>query len=437
MILERYPGVILKIYLGNRDPRLLQNYGKGCVGPKSKVNGAVVQLSCPFNQTINLDTAEVILSPWTCRFAIERRCIPCHAEWQFHNALREEGFLPTPKQVVCFRKECKKKLQHGTKFCKYHFDTFTPSRRYSSPESRIVLQDLLKPELSREWEPYPDFKFVLNLWVSIRRRDPNIHPCRLVLIDLEYCPGSGKVVEIGICDCLGNFILDCSTQVSAIIDEMYARQGAAPGASVARQIGIRQLRRCDIHRPRDGQLTADQVADQLAAHGIDENTILIAWSYRKIDVGLLRAWLDAEGRGEVLSSTNVKSLFSPLREFKRQLRHLKVPKPFPERSRTNHFPLALEILFPVIFGLHHPLVGKNHEAIVDTMQMFLLMGALEQLCLPSDKRQVLVPLNENQSEGAQSSLPWWGSNPLNRLRYYRRNNAFYPEEQSELPVGRV
>ncbi|KAJ5716397.1 hypothetical protein N7493_008308 [Penicillium malachiteum] len=76
-----------------------------------------------------------------------------------------------------------------------------------------------------------------------------------------------------------------------------------------------------------------------------------------MDVELLREWLEVEGRGEILSSQNVESLFSPLVEFKRRLKHLKVTDTVPER-------------------------GKNHQASVDTLQMFLMIQKLDQLFLP-------------------------------------------------------
>jgi hypothetical protein len=51
----------------------------------------------------------------------------------------------------------------------------------------------------------------------------------------------------------------------------------------------------------------------------------------------------------------------------------------------ERFPLSLPVIFPLI-SVGHELVGRNHHAIVDAMQLRLMVRYLENNCRSLDDR---------------------------------------------------
>lgn len=47
--------------------------------------------------------------------------------------------------------------------------------------------------------------------------------------------------------------------------------------------------------------------------------------------------------------------------------------------------MGLPVLFPVLFD-GHPLMGRNHHALVDSQQLALMLKRFCELCKPSDER---------------------------------------------------
>ena len=62
-------------------------------------------------------------------------------------------------------------------------------------------------------------------------------------------------------------------------------------------------------------------------------------------------------------------------------------KNLPKTSGQRRCPLALEILFPLLFKAHE-LVGKNHRALADALQLRLMVKLFEELCKPLGKRDL-------------------------------------------------
>lgn len=57
----------------------------------------------------------------------------------------------------------------------------------------------------------------------------------------------------------------------------------------------------------------------------------------------------------------------------------------PANRRSKSFPLALEVLFPVIFP-RHSLIGLNHHALADCQQTRLVLHAAIELTKPVKER---------------------------------------------------
>jgi hypothetical protein len=54
--------------------------------------------------------------------------------------------------------------------------------------------------------------------------------------------------------------------------------------------------------------------------------------------------------------------------------------------QARAFPLNLPVLFLLLFGKHHELSGRNHNALVDTQQLSLLTKVFIDLCKPPNER---------------------------------------------------
>lgn len=70
----------------------------------------------------------------------------------------------------------------------------------------------------------------------------------------------------------------------------------------------------------------------------------------------------------------------------------------------SRFPTKLEILFPLLFSGHR-LVGKNRRAMVDALQLRLMVKLFEEFCKPLNQRDlsVLPKKTQNRFQSAQDT----------------------------------
>jgi len=57
------------------------------------------------------------------------------------------------------------------------------------------------------------------------------------------------------------------------------------------------------------------------------------------------------------------------------------------KNLPKKFTAKLEILFPLLFS-GHDLVGKNHRALADALQLRLVVMLFEELCKPPNQRDL-------------------------------------------------
>jgi hypothetical protein len=138
----------------------------------------------------------------------------------------------------------------------------------------------------------------------------------------------------------------------------------------------------ELMRTGDGTLDAKGVVTKLNEYNITPKTMFVSWGNWHFDLSFLREWLDAEGHHGVLPSNQRLCLL--LREFRVNLDRI-IGK---ECFRGRPFPLRLPFLFPLLFGDDHPLAGRNHNAIVDALQLALLTNLFLDLCKPLEERAI-------------------------------------------------
>jgi hypothetical protein len=131
---------------------------------------------------------------------------------------------------------------------------------------------------------------------------------------------------------------------------------------------------------RHGTLDANRVVGKLREIGISKETIFLSWATWSFDLSHLRDWLEAEGFHFVLPGNENVCLI--LLEFRRNLGKFLGKACF----RGRCFPLTLPVVFPVLFGVDHPLAWRNHHALVDAKQLVLMVKLYVDLCRSPDER---------------------------------------------------
>ena len=249
--------------------------------------------------------------------------------------------------------------------------------RLDNPKEISMLQDLLKKGTPAQWKPSPKVRQALRLQDSILAgKTP---PSKLRFLDLEYNARTGLVFEVGMCDAMGQVTMDCLTRLSPAELTRTSR----PIDKVSIRIAERHHRTViKDHQCRQGTLNVHQIAKQLKAEGITPETIFVVWARNKSDLRLLSEWLEAEGYSGILPPDS--TCVPVTNDFQINVRTSKL-------SNGKQFPTSLPIIFPVYLGTHHHLYGRNHQAIFDTLQLWLMNEAFKQLCLPpSDRDQDLL-----------------------------------------------
>lgn len=140
-------------------------------------------------------------------------------------------------------------------------------------------------------------------------------------------------------------------------------------------------------------LDSKSVVAKLNEYDITPNTTFVSWGDWHFDVSLLREWLDAEGHHDVLP--NNESVFLLL-EFRGNLDRILGQECFQGRS----FPLKLPFVFPLLFRNDDPLAGRNHNAIVDALQLSQMTNLyFDLVCNPPGERVIW--------KGSEAADPWF------------------------------
>jgi hypothetical protein len=267
---------------------------------------------------------------------------------------------------------CLRPSWNVTKFCEQHFKAWTPLTMLVEPKELALLQDHLQTAFSAQWKPSCNMRMVLNLRASILAG--KIQSSRLRFLDLEYSPRTGRVHEVGMCDATGKKTIDCLTRLSAT----ELARTSLPVDKNTRRIEYLHETAVERHGSSDGTLMAHQIADKLKSEGITPETVFVVWATNKKDLKALREWLEAEGHHGILPGDS--KCIPVITDFRANLTQARL-------SNGRVFPLTLPIAFPAFFGIRHPLCGRNHQAIVDTLQLWLMIEAFSQLCMPPSSRE--------------------------------------------------
>lgn len=225
----------------------------------------------------------------------------------------------------------------------------------------------------------------------------------LRFLDLEYNCQTGRVHEVGMCDAAGNLTMDFLTRLS--LAELGRTSSNSKASNMYKALNkskaIQAIRHQNVvtnHHCRQGSLDVHQFARQLK-EDVSPNTIFIIWATNKSDLRCLRHWMEAEGYKGILPPNS--HCITLKHAFQHNLRICKL-------SNGKLFPTSLRTIFPLSFGTGYHLYGRNHHAPVDTLQLWLMLQAFKQLCLPlSDPKRDWQILGgaENQQKNLEDYWP--------------------------------
>jgi len=236
-----------------------------------------------------------------------------------------------------------------------------------------VLRGYFDRALPVQWKPSVGMRRVFKLLNLCLAGQGNLSQLRF--LDLEYNIETGRIYEVGMCNALRQRTMDCHTRLSP----RELAMTTPPNYSFSSVIGKRHEAACQAHNCMQGSLDAHQVAKELKKQGVTPQTVFVVWALNKSDLRALRQWLEAEGHSGILPQE--ENCVMATLEFRNNLTRAKL-------ENGKSFPCKLAVIFPVLFETRHQLYGRNHHALVDTMQLYLMTRAFMELCLkPSDRQK--------------------------------------------------
>lgn len=357
-------------------PERLLNYGLKCPGPRRVVNGLVIgEQVCPHGVTLSLETGVFWKPSGQDKIYLKTRCGTCNGRFMFNEFLRTHFLERDAAQIQCSHNECFNPTWEGTKFCQDHFYCWRPDVLDLIGDDIEELRYLFKKAAdSQQWSPMTEITAKAIKRIQ-KNGEADIPASRIVNIDLEFGPSTRKVLQIGLTNMREDRVLDCLTTYSKGITASPSNRSVPPSRA---QIRYEEMVRNFFSH--DGTLGSNEVVEKLRESGISQNTIFMSWASWCFDLSYLRDWLEAEGFHGVLPGDENVCLI--LMDFRRGLEKYLGTTCF----RGRRFPLSLPLVFPLLFGLDHPLSGKNHHALVDAKQLTLMVKLYVDLCRPRDER---------------------------------------------------
>ncbi|KAJ0293091.1 hypothetical protein CBS470a_002090 [Colletotrichum nupharicola] len=363
-----------------------------CVGPRHCDDRGFVVIPCPYNTKISTETT--LYKAWTGStnssngIWLRSRCASCSAQLRLDEIMKS-NFWAQPGQKHCCFKSCEKPMKKGLKFCKEHMsksknrvkEAYGPS--CSDVEIFRKLRALLQSSLAKVWKYDDEGVLVSRMFAAIDKiRSGETSGSDVICLDLEFSASTHRVFEVGACEYeSGKTLIEARVKPDVAYDELHRPD---PHSSKATQenVWISKRTYAKVYlRKSVPHLNVHEIAAKLREAGVGQRTIILAWHKYHADYDLLQAFLKENGHGDILPPRSQCIPFIP--RFQKNLGDAKL-------SGGKMFPLALEILFPLLFP-GHELVGKNHAALANAQQLRLVAQVFEDACRRPANREVVIP----------------------------------------------
>lgn len=342
-----------------------RNLGLTCLGPMSTEKGLVLE-RCPYEIRLDFDTAKLRQSyNGRACLTLPNRCVSCESDVKLRSRLARLGWEFDGSVKICQHAACKKSTFHETRMCVKHMAKAVNQQK-AGLEKLPEFQKIFSRIIENTW----------NLPSSIHRSLADIQADKtpgtaLIVLDVEFSPASGQVWEVSMIEQVsGKVLLNTTIKYENGIDH-----GHQIASSSQYYEHMSHLKAKAVYSSRResaiDQMDVHQVAIKLKEIGINQNSAFLTWHQAPTDLRLLRRFLESAGYTDVLPlDKNCVPLIPIFR---------------PNFQEAKSFPLALEVLFPVMFP-RHDLIGLNHQALVDCQQTRLVLQAAIELTKPAKER---------------------------------------------------
>ena len=353
--------------------------GRTCLGPMPTEKGLVVK-TCPNETRIDFDTAKLQrgMNEQSCPM-LAARCVSCDFEVKLRQRLIYLGWEFVASAKLCQRISCKEPTFYGTRMCVKHVAAAVAGYGIKANKAGldylVKLRELFSKTTEKTW----------TLPSSLRPSLADIQAGRipgtaLIVLDIEFSITSRQVWEVSMIEQVsGKVLLNTTIKHERGIDHSYRTASSSQFQEFMSRLKARTVY-SSMRESVLSQMDVHQVAIKLKEIGINQNTTFLAWRKSTTDLKLLRHFLQLAGYADILPPDENCIPLIPI--FRLNLPNL-VQDPASRRSKL--FPLALEVLFPVIFP-RHSLIGLNHRALVDCQQTRLVLQAAIDLTQPVEER---------------------------------------------------
>lgn len=322
------------------------------------------------------------------------RCAACEVSSRLEASLVKLGLISDDPQTCCSDPNCIQPTWYGTNYCQTHIFSINPKWSEIHSMDIRVLQQCISTAKSKRWNFDSDFEAAITRTAEIREgKRPGSD---LVVLDLEFLPSSGQILEIAVVESVSGKILldtkvkhDCLNLLSNKLDYM-------AGISSFRMTQKFFGKSLEAYTQNGQDVHA--IAKALKSAGITKQTIILVWHSSWYDLTLLQGFLEAAGYSDILPSKENCVRLVPFL-------WMNMPPP----AGRRRFPGKLEVIFPLFFPCHK-LIGMNHHALEDCLQTRLLMMAFEKLVKPLKERRGWQPTDLVQI--GQRTLGDWVLKPL-------------------------
>lgn len=334
---------------------------------------------CPGKVILDFDTANLkrIKEAGVTRVSLSSRCAACDFRIGITKLLKLWGIEceGEHEHISCQQTGCNKSSFYGSPRCANHIAKYVKTCRVEKMAVSIsLLQKIFDSMVCQNWHFSANYEVVRQRIseISTGKRPGSA----LVVMDDEFSQVPRKLLELAIIERVSGRVLintavkyqEDGVNRQPLYEDPYGKHlGHITEASTSRRSREGKIDRMDVH----------SIAQKLRSAQISKDTIILVWHQNVFDLALLREFLEAAGYNDILpANENCIPMVNILR-----------PNFSAHRVNGRQFPLRLEILFPTLFP-SHPLVGQNHQALVDCQQTRLVCQAFDELCQPVEERSV-------------------------------------------------
>jgi hypothetical protein len=312
--------------------------GLKCAGP-SLINNLIITTVCLTGTTLDYTITRIKVLEQGKRFRLPIRCFHCEIKYVFYCLLKKHNLLRKAQDQSCSEKSCFQPAFQQSRLYKDYLFTLR-----GSPIEFADYTELRALTLANTWVADKSVRFVFDLLLSIQAGNTNESELRF--LDLEFNTSTKRIFEIGMCNAKGDLTLDCRTRYQPETLAIINRRGDTKKSHMDGMID-RSTRR---HHCVDHRMSARQVADRLREQGVSPRTWFVTWHQTTTDLSALRGWLESEGQFDVLPNDSRCLPIVP--HIRRNLKAALA-------NDGRIVPAALSVVFPLIMGSQHELVGRK------------------------------------------------------------------------------